>query len=224
MLRPAAALIVVGGTCGAVLVSFPLRNVGEAFGAVLRLLMGRTPEGGDIVDEIVAFAGRARRDGFLALEKSLRLASDPLLRQGLSLVVDGHDARTVRSVLELKLRGLDERLERAPAVLEAAGGYAPTLGILGAVLGLIQVLHHFEGTADVGSGIATAFVATLYGVGLANLVLLPLATKLRVHYREDLLRKALIVEGVVSIQEGATPHLIADKLRAFREDEGAEAA
>ena len=129
----------------------------------------------------------------------------------------------VRNVLDLKIQCFEERLETTPKVLEAAGGYAPTIGILGAVIGLIHVMQRLDGLEGVGAGIATAFVATLYGVGFANLLLLPLASKLRLRQREEIVCKEMIVEGVLSIQEKLAPSLIEDKLRSFRELENAAA-
>jgi chemotaxis protein MotA len=226
LIQPSAALIVVGGTLGAVLVSFPLQAVTSAVVSIFRLFSlsgsGRTsPEA--VIDEVLAYANRARRQGLLSLERPLQNASDPLLRQGLALVVDGQDPTVVRNVLDLKIQCFEERLERTPRVLEAAGGYAPTIGILGAVIGLIHVMQRLDGLDGVGAGIATAFVATLYGVGFANLFLLPLASKVRALHREQIVCKEMIVEGVLSIQERLAPRLIEDKLRSFRELEDAAA-
>lgn len=216
-IQPAAALIVLGGTLGAVLVSFPLKAVGDAFLSISRLFTARPRSNEAVIDELLVLAGRARRQGLLSLDSHVETASDPLLRQGLELVVDGQDARTVQNVLDLKLQCLEERLDRAPRVLEAAGGYAPTIGILGAIIGLIHVMRQLEGFEGVGGGIATAFIATLYGVGFANLLLLPLASKLRLRQRDEIKRKEMIIEGVMSIQERLAPGLIEDKLRSFHE-------
>ncbi len=216
-LQPAAALIVLGGTFGAVLVSFPLGVVTEAVASVGGLFTRRPRATEAVIEELLLLAGRARRQGLLSLDSHVDDASDPLLRQGLELIVDGQDAQTVKTVLELKLQCLEERLEGAPKVLEAAGGYAPTIGLLGAVIGLIRVMRGLEGFDGVGGGIATAFVATLYGVGFANLLLLPLASKLRLRQREEIVHKEMIVEGILSIQERLAPGLIEDKLRSFHE-------
>ena len=223
LMQPSAALIVIGGTLGAVLVSFPLRHVMGAVSSVFQLFSVRHVSPESVIDEVLAYANRARRQGILSLERPLEDASDPLLRQGLSLVVDGQDPDVVRGVLDLKVQCFEERLEATPRVLEAAGGYAPTVGILGAVIGLIHVMQRLDGLDGVGVGIATAFVATLYGVGLANLLFLPLASKLRTRQREEVLCKEMILEGVLSIQQRLAPRLIEDKLRSFRELEDAAA-
>jgi len=215
--QPAAALIVMGGTLGAVLVSFPLRAIRDTVVSVFQLFSERPRSSEAVIDELLDFAGRARRQGLLSLEKDIESAEDPMLRQGLEMIVDGQSPSVVKNVLELKLRCLEERLGRVPAVLEAAGGYAPTIGILGAVIGLIHVMRGLDGFDTVGAGIATAFVATLYGVGFANLLLLPLASKLRLRQREEIVRKEMVVEGVLSIQERLSPALIEDTLRSFHE-------
>ena len=223
LVQPSAALIVVGGTLGAVLVSFPLRSVVSAMTSILRLFSYHRSSPETVIDEVLSYANRARRQGIFSLERPLQHASDPLLRQGLALVVDGQDPTVVRNVLDLKIQCFEERLENTPRVLEAAGGYAPTIGILGAVIGLIHVMQRLDGLDGVGAGIATAFVATLYGVGFANLLLLPLASKVRARHREEIVCKEMIVEGVLSIQEKLAPRLIEDKLRSFRELEDAAA-
>jgi chemotaxis protein MotA len=226
LFQPAAALIVSCGTLGALLVSYPLVTILESARAVSRLFTSPAPAPDRLADELLAVAGRARRLGFLALQRQIAASTstDSMLRRGIEMLADGQDPRVVRQVLDRKLCALEESLELAPAVLESAGGYAPTIGILGAVVGLIQVLVNLGETRDLGSGLATAFVATLYGVGLANLVLLPLATKLRLRQREELQSREMVVEGVVSMGEGLDAYAIADRLGSILGDEHREAA
>lgn len=210
-----AALIVFGGTFGAVLVSFPLSAVRDAVQGLRFLFTGGQVRGEALIQEIMGYATRARRDGLLALEDAAEEASDPLLTRALSLAIDGNDAATVRSICELELEHLEEELEHAPKVWEAAGGYSPTIGIIGAVIGLIQVMQHLDDIEQVGHGIATAFVATIYGVAAANLLFLPAATKIKLAQRAILTEKEMIVEGVLSIMAGLNPRLVEERLRAF---------
>jgi chemotaxis protein MotA len=170
------------------------------------------------IDRLVQCAQQARRNGIVSLEAQADQLGHPFLRKALMLAVDGVDTREIRSMLELELRLLEDRTERDAKVFEAAGGYAPTIGIIGAVMGLIQVMKQLDNISEVGKGIAVAFVATVYGVGFANLVLLPAAMKIRARARMESTLCELMLEGVVSIAEGLNPKLIRDKLESFLED------
>jgi chemotaxis protein MotA len=219
ILQSTAAIIVFGGTLGAVLVSFPMADVRQAAASLRRIFVdeGEGPEA--TISSILRYAKLARKDGILALEDESANAKDPLLRKGLMLAVDGVNPKTLREMLEIDLASAEER-DVAPArVFEAAGGYAPTVGILGAVLGLIHVMENLSDPTKLGSGIAMAFVATVYGVGVANLLLLPIASKLRRRADEAARRRVLIFEGILAIQEGLNPRLIDQKLRGFTDGE-----
>lgn len=215
LLQPSAALIVLGGTLGAVLIAHPLADVRRAFRSLGTLLRAETPDDRALVDEIVHLAQVARRDGIVALDEPTGRFEEPFLRRAFLLVVDGVDAKSVAQTLELELGLQEERGESIARVFDTAGGTAPTLGILGAVLGLIQVLSSLTDVGAIGSGIAVAFVATLYGVGAANLMFLPAAAKLRARERQALRRNELIAHGALAIQHGEHPRLIADKLAVF---------
>jgi chemotaxis protein MotA len=215
--QPTAALVVFGGTAGAVVVSFPLEAVvrtvvavGEAF---VRHLPVREMEA--TVKTLVAYAIESRRRGLLALEPALDRTPAGFLRNALTLVVDGTNPKTSRQILDIESHTHRAAAEMPAEVLETAAGYTPTLGILGAVLGLIHVMASLSEPAKLGSGIAVAFVATIYGVGAANLVLLPLAARLRGRARDAALHRELVIEGVVALQEGLNPRLIEQKLRSF---------
>lgn len=215
LLQSAAALIVFGGTLGAVLLSFSLADVKRAAAGVKQVFVeeGESPDA--TIGAILHYARVARKDGILALEDEAAEAKDPLLRKGLMLAVDGLNPKTLRDMLDVELDAGEER-DLVPArVFEAAGGFAPTIGILGAVLGLIHVMENLSDPGKLGSGIAVAFVATVYGVGGANVILLPIANKLRVRASQAARRRVLIVEGVLAIQEGLNPRLIDQKLRGF---------
>jgi chemotaxis protein MotA len=215
ILQSTAAVIVFGGTLGAILVSFPFADVREAAAGFRRIFVDDAEAADATIASILRYAKVARKDGILALEDESADAKDPLLRKGLMLAVDGVNPKTLREMLEIDLAAGEER-DLVPArVFESAGGYAPTIGILGAVLGLIHVMDNLSDPTKLGSGIAVAFVATVYGVGVANLLLLPIANKLRRRADEAARRRVLIFEGILAIQEGLNPRLIDQKLRGF---------
>jgi len=213
--QPAAALVVLGGTLAAVLVSYPIVVVRRTAAAIRYVCTHDTTPTEGIVGKILEYAHHARRKGVMALETELDDVGDEFLRSALMLIVDGARADTARQVLNIDRRAQRDTLETAAEVLETAAGYTPTLGILGAVLGLIHVMESLSEPSKLGSGIAVAFVATVYGVAAANLLLLPLATKMRGFARGEDLCRDIIIEGVVAIQEGLNPRLIEQKLEGF---------
>lgn len=213
--QPAAALVVIGGAIGAVFVSYPASAVFRAIRVVWYVCTHQTRPPEQIVGQVIRHAQQMRRKGVLALETELDGVNDPFLKDALTLVVDGARAETVRDVLAIEREAQREVLESSADVLETAAGYTPTLGILGAVLGLIHVMESLSEPSRLGAGIAVAFVATVYGVGIANLILLPLATKLRTWATTEALRREIIIEGVVAMQEGLNPRFIAQKLQGY---------
>jgi chemotaxis protein MotA len=164
---------------------------------------------------LVAFANKARRNGVVSLDSDLQTIEDPFLKRTLMLAVDGTEPSELRSIMRVSLDSATESEERLPAVFESAGGFSPTIGILGAVLGLIQVMQHLDNINEVGRGIAVAFVATIYGVGIANLFFLPFAGKMRIRIREEYQRREMMLEGVISILEGMNPRMLEVKLGGF---------
>jgi len=210
-----AGLIVLGGTMGAVLVSFTLHDVRVALASLRTVVIDTYEPVEDTITEIVRLATKARRQGIISLEDELSDRTDIFLRKSLAHAVDGAKPSTLRDLMELEIVHQEEHDEAPSRVFDAAGGYSPTMGILGAVLGLIQVMEHLNEPDRIGGGIAVAFVATVYGVGLANLVYLPVATKLKLRARRKAKRRELMMEGVLAIQEGLNPRLIEEKLRAF---------
>ena len=214
-----AAMIVMGGTLGAVLVTTPLpvflracKGLGSAF-----LRDGAAPPP-TTIESLIQYATKARKNGIVSLEAEAAAVTDPFLRKALNLAVDGTDLQELRKMMELDI-ALGEMAGEAEAkVWEAAGGYAPTIGIIGAVMGLIQVMKNLEDIKAVGHGIAVAFVATVYGVASANIFFLPVANKLKGRTRAAALLKDLILEGVVGIVEGLNPTLIRLKLEAYNRD------
>ena len=222
ILQPTAALIVFGGTLGAVMLQFPLPTVIAAFGNLGSLFRAQRKEETQLIHEMVAFANKARRNGVVSLDADLETIRDPFLKQALMLAVDGTEPADLRNIMRLNLDSLTEAEERMPAVFESAGGFSPTIGILGAVLGLIQVMQHLDNITEVGKGIAVAFVATIYGVGIANLFFLPFAGKMRLRVHASHRRREMMLEGVISILEGMNPRMLEIKLSGFLNGENPE--
>jgi chemotaxis protein MotA len=197
------------------MLQFPLSIFTAALKQFMRVFFFHGRKNETVIAQLVAFAVQARRSGIVSLDDELDTVEDPFLKQALMLAIDGTEPSAVRQIMQLELDNRSEFEERIPQVFESAGGFAPTVGIIGAVIGLIQVMQHLENIAEVGRGIAIAFVATIYGVGLANLVFLPAAGKLRIRHQEEQLIKEMMLEGVISIQEGMNPRMIEIKLRTF---------
>jgi chemotaxis protein MotA len=218
ILQPTAALIVFGGTMGAVMLQFPMSTVVSAFRSFGHVFKAPVQHDARLIAMLVSFANKARRNGVVSLDADLKAVEDPFLRQSLTLAVDGTEPSELRRIMSVSLESKTESEERLPAVFESAGGFSPTIGILGAVLGLIQVMQHLDNISEVGRGIAVAFVATVYGVGLANLFFLPFAGKMRIRIREEHLRREMILEGVAGILEGMNPRMLEIKLSGFIDD------
>lgn len=215
LVQPTAALVVFGGTLAALLLSFPVSQLRRTLGAVrhaFRLVQEREQE---LVDRFEQYAVRQRRRGVASLEPEVSAVTDPFLGRAMGMVVDGVAADDIRQALTTFNHAVQDADEECASVLETAAGYAPTLGILGAVLGLIRVMENLATPAAVGSGIAVAFVATVYGVGLANLVLLPLAARLRSISRAAALSRDITTEGAVVLRQGLHPRVVEAHLGGF---------
>jgi chemotaxis protein MotA len=215
VLQPTAALIVFGGTLGAVMVQFPLRIVLQAIGQLKYVFLNVEPESDSLVQNILRYAYKARKDGLLSLDAELGKIQDPFLKESLMLAIDGVNATDLRKMMELQLDYQGEKDERIPKVFDAAGGFAPTIGIIGAVLGLIQVMQHLQDINEVGKGIAVAFVATIYGVASANLLFLPWAGKMKIRIRERQIIQEMTLEAVLSIVEGVNPRALELQLGSY---------
>ncbi|WP_026962714.1 flagellar motor protein [Alicyclobacillus herbarius] len=210
-----AALIVFGGTIGATLTSVSLREF-LSVGKQLKIaFFQRRQDPLQVIEDLAELATLARREGILALEERLEDYDDEFLKRGLQLVVDGVDPELVKSMLETELAYLEERHAAGAGIFETAGGYAPTMGIIGTVMGLVHVLSGLQDVDKLGPQIATAFTATLYGVASANILWLPIASKLKRRSAEEVLLRELILEGILSIQAGENPNILRQKLKAF---------
>jgi chemotaxis protein MotA len=217
-----AAIVVLGGTLGAVMVTSPLAALIGAVASLKKVFFEESIQSEAAVEEIIGYATKARKNSIISLEDDLDKIEDPFLRKALSLAVDGTDLQELRAMMELELNQSEKLAEASAKVFEAAGGYSPTIGIIGAVMGLIQVMKHLENIEEVGRGIAVAFVATVYGVAVANLFFLPAASKIKARIHDDVSAKELMLEGVISIVEGMNPKLIRVKLEAFLHGSGSK--
>jgi chemotaxis protein MotA len=215
VVQPTAAMIVFGGTAGAVLIQFPLPVVLEAVHRLGDVFIPPKHDPAVMVQELVRYANQARRKGIVSLDDELEKIDDPFLKKSLQLAVDGTEPQELRSMMEMELQNKADLEERIPQVFESAGGFSPTIGIIGAVLGLIQVMQHLDKIDEVGRGIAVAFVATIYGVAAANLFLLPVAGKLKIRIREEEVLREMTLEGVVSLLEGMNPRMVEARLLSF---------
>jgi chemotaxis protein MotA len=219
ILQPTAGLIVFGGTLGATMIGFPMSVLKQAAADFLHVLKEENIQPNAVIDEVIKFTNKARREGIISLEKDAAGIQDEFFRKAIMMAVDGSEPKELRQTMEVELQYMEERGEHSAKVYEAAGGYAPTIGIIGAVLGLIVVMQHLDNIEEVGHGIAVAFVATIYGVGAANIIFLPAANKLKAKHRKRMIMKEMMLEGTLGILEGQNPRLIEGKLTSFLDEE-----
>ena len=217
MVQGTAAMIVMGGTFGAVLVTTPFPIFLRGMKRLGSVFFEQASSRQRTLEELIQFAGEARKNGIVSLEDKARAIPDPFFRKALSLAVDGTDLQEIRKMMEIDINLTEQAGDAESRVWDAAGGYAPTIGIIGAVLGLIQVMKNLANIDEVGRGIAVAFVATVYGVGTANIFFLPAATKLRARTQHIIQLKELMLEGVTGIVEGMNVKLIRTKLEAYQQ-------
>jgi chemotaxis protein MotA len=215
IIQPTAAMIVLGGTIGAVMIQFPLSIVLGAAKGLVHVFFDRGQDPNKLIKELVGYANHARKEGVVSLDSKLAGIKDPFLKKALMLAIDGAEPQELRKMMELELDNHEEHGEKLSQVFESAGGFAPTIGIIGAVLGLIQVMQHLENITEVGRGIAVAFVATIYGVGSANILFLPWAGKLKIKFREEQVLREMKLEGVISILEGMNPRMLETMLVGY---------
>lgn len=215
MLQPTAALIVFGGTLGAVIVQFPFAVVLQAARQLNGTFMGAEDTASQVIEDLMRYAARARRSGLVSLDSELESIGEPFLRKAMTLAIDGTHPEELRKAMELEMDLESDRDSMVSNVFEAAGGYAPTIGIIGAIIGLIQVMQHLQNINEVGQGIAVAFVATLYGVGSANIFFLPFAGRVRIFMRRKQVLRELMLDGVLAIVERTSPSLLETRLAVY---------
>lgn len=210
-----AALIVLGGTFGATLIGLNAQQIRDMPRILRQAFVREAIDIPQIMRLLVTLSDKARRDGLLSLEPDANNTQDEFLKRALQLAIDGTDPELVRDILQMEIAFLDERHRQGEQIFVSMGGYAPTMGVLGTVMGLIHMMSRIESPNMMGPAIATAFVATLYGVSSANLLFLPIASKLRTRHAEEVLLREVIVEGILAIQSGENPRIVEQRLRAF---------
>ncbi len=218
LIQPTAFIIVAGGTLGATLASFPLEHVIQTLKALIIVISPPKSDHEKTISELTELCQFARKNGIMALESKAKAHTDAFTRKGLTLVVDGIDPAMLLSIMETELETFEEHSKIPIPVLEAAGGYAPTIGIIGAVLGLIHVMENLDDPSKLGSGIAVAFVATIYGLTIANVIALPMASKMKMRVGQMVHEKNMVLQGLVALQNGENPHFLGQRLRAFLGD------
>jgi chemotaxis protein MotA len=215
LVQPTAFLIIFGGTLGASMVQTPLPTFMRALRAVVWVFRPPRTGGEETIGKIVGWSQVARKEGLLGLEPLIERETDDFSKKGLQLLVDGIEPESIRGILEVELAAHEHNGTQAAKVYEGMGGYCPTVGIIGAVMGLIHVMQNLSDPSKLGTGIAVAFVATIYGVGLANLLFLPFANKLKACVHMQNRMREMIIEGLVSISHGENPRSIETRLRGF---------
>lgn len=215
LVQPTAFMIVIGGTLGAVMLQSPFNVFRQGLRMGAWVFKPPVPPFRRVIDQIVSWSSIARKEGLLALEGQASGIKDPFAAKGLQLLVDGVEPERLREVLEVEIDAWEQQLKTSAKVWEAAGGYAPTIGILGAVMGLIHVMENLSDPSKLGAGIAVAFVATIYGVGSANLIFLPVAKKLLAHVSQLVAVREMMVDGLVGIAHGDNPRIIETRLQGY---------
>ncbi|HHY40275.1 MAG TPA: flagellar motor protein [Syntrophaceticus sp.] len=210
-----AALIVLGGTFGATVLSFTFEELKKVPVLIRVAFQNQYYDHHRLINEIVRLADQARREGLLSLEQNLDEIDDPFLKLGVQLVIDGIEGSLLQGLLETEIHCMEERHKTNISIFEAAGGYSPTMGIIGTVMGLVHVLGHMDEPSKLGPAIAMAFIATLYGISFANLLWLPFASKLKIKHKKELFYRELCLEGILSLQAGENPAFIREKLLVF---------
>jgi chemotaxis protein MotA len=213
--NPSAIIIIIGGTVGVGMASNKMSDIGPGFKATMKMMLpGKKVDGGAAVNELMEYADTARRDGLLALEEKAKAVEDPFMKRGLELVIDGTDSDEVAEVLEADIAAMKERHKVAAKFHMDCGAYAPAIGIVGCVLGLTLALGKMDDPAEMGHAIASAFIATLWGIGSANVFFMPLANKMKRASAAEVHHRQMIVEGILAIQAGVSPRAVGEKLKS----------
>jgi chemotaxis protein MotA len=210
-----AAAIVLGGTFGSLLVHFPMSRLIGLFGILRKTLVFAQPKPDEVINKMVKYAERARREGMLALEDDSETETDEFLRKGLRLAVDGTDPQLLEKIMLTDVHQIENRHFEGAKILAAGGSFAPAFGMIGTLIGLVNMLSTLSDPAQIGAGMATALVTTFYGAVLANTLFLPLAGKLETRSREEILNKEMVIDGIMAIQSGDSPRIVEEKLKSF---------
>lgn len=215
LINMSAMVLVFGGSFGASMIGFPLKHVLSAVSIAKNAFINKAEDPRDVIKQMVDFTRKARREGILVLEEEARTIENRILRIGIQLIVDGTPDDVVRSILETEVIGMQERHKQGARIFDAMGGFAPTMGVIGTVMGLVNMLNHLSDPGKMGPMIASAFIATFYGVSYANLVLLPIGQKLKSRSAEEVAIYEMMIEGILSIQAGDNPRVVETKMIAF---------
>jgi chemotaxis protein MotA len=210
-----SALIVIGGTFGIVFINFPLRDIAGVAGVIKNAFKSPAYDPKGMMATFVAFATKARREGILALESAASDMKDPFLKQGLELVIDGLEPQSIRDILESEMENLEIRHRKGTDILNSIATYAPAMGMVGTLIGLVQMLQTMNDPSSIGPAMAVALITTFYGALIANLFALPLAGKLSARSNEEMLIRGIIVEGIMSISSGDNPRIVERKLHSY---------
>ncbi|GAB4179538.1 MAG: motility protein A [Calditrichia bacterium] len=210
-----SVFVVVGGTIMATLVQVPLNDMLNLMGVIRRTLFSESTDPKEMITMLVKFAEEARRDGLLALEKHVKEINDPFIKSGLQLAIDGTEPELLRDILEKELQNMEDRHKDGQGILEAMGTFAPAFGMIGTLIGLVQMLRTMSDPSSIGPSMAVALITTLYGAVLANLIFLPMGGKLKKRSKEEISIKEMVIEGILSIQSGDNPRLVEHKLATF---------
>lgn len=216
--------IVIGGTLGIVLINFPLRDVFGVLGVVRNAFVRKVHEPQTLIPTFVDFATKARREGILALEAAAGNLRDPFFRQGIELVIDGLEPQSIRDILESEIEHIEARHKKGTDILNAIGTFAPAMGMVGTLIGLVQMLQSMSDPSSIGPAMAVALITTFYGALIANLFALPMAGKLAARSVEESMLKGMIIEGIMSISAGDNPRIVERKLHAYLAPQMREAA
>jgi chemotaxis protein MotA len=215
LVQPTALLIVCGGTLGAVLLQSPMHVFSRGIRMAKWVWVPPVVEQKRLIDQVLNWSQLSRREGLLSLEAYIPAIKDNFIKKGLQLLVDGAEPERIRDLLEVDINTFEDEWRQSAKIWESAGGYSPTIGIIGAVMGLIHVMENLSDPTKLGAGIAVAFVATIYGVGLANLIFLPIAGKLKYYISRMVASKEMVIDGLVGIAVGDNPRVIEARLMGY---------
>ncbi len=215
LIDPIGLVIVLLGTMGATIAGNSVSSLKRAISSIKEVFFSDKVDYEGTILELINYAAKARKNGVLALESDIEASSDPFIKKALSLVIDGIEPHVLMEIMDTELSNIENFGDESIKIFDQAGGYSPTLGIIGAVLGLIHVMQHLNNPSRLGAGIAVAFTATLYGLAFANVILFPVSSKLKINLKAKVLRNELILMGIESIQNGENPRLIEEKLKSF---------
>jgi len=214
-INPAALMIVVGGTLGATMINYPLREVFGVFGVVKKALFARNESVKELTGTFADFAQKSRKEGILALEKPIKDVANEFLKKGVQLSIDGLEPEEINNILETEVDFVRSRHQLGAEIFTTMGTFAPALGMIGTLVGLVQMLQNLDDPSTIGPSMAVALLTTFYGSIMANILCLPIAGKLRTRSKEEVLIKEMTVQGVISISNGDNPRILEQKLQAF---------